>query len=49
MRLGDNHALARSLGLEGTPSFVVGKQILRGYLPLEDMLDVIADARAATN
>lgn len=49
MRLGANHTLARTLGLEGTPSFVVGNLILRGYLPLEGMMEVIADARAATN
>jgi protein-disulfide isomerase len=48
-RIGANYALARTLGLEGTPSFVVGKQILRGYLPLDGMIDVVALARATTN
>jgi len=48
-RIGANYALARTLGLEGTPSFVVGNQILRGYLPLDGMTDVIALARAKTN
>ncbi len=48
-QLGANHTLARTLGLEGTPSFVVGNLILRGYLPLEGMMAMIADARTATN
>lgn len=48
-RIGENYALARTLGLEGTPSFVVGKSILRGYLPLDGMIQLIAEARAATN
>ena len=44
-----NYALARDLGLEGTPSFVVGKQIVRGYIPLEQMQAAVAQARAAAN
>jgi len=48
-RIADTYALARSLGLEGTPSFVLGNQIMRGYMPIERMLGVVAEARAATN
>ena len=48
-RIADNYALARSLGLEGTPSFILGNQIIRGYLPIEQMLAAVADARATTN
>lgn len=48
-RIADNHALARKLGLEGTPSFVIGNRILRGYLPLDRMIQAVAEARAATN
>jgi protein-disulfide isomerase len=48
-RIGDTYALARTLGLEGTPSFVLGDQIIRGYLPVERMLAAVADARAAMN
>lgn len=48
-QIADNHALARALGLEGTPSFVIGNRILRGYLPLDQMMQSVAEARAATN
>jgi protein-disulfide isomerase len=48
-RLGDTYQLARALGLQGTPSFVLGSQIIRGYLPVERMLSAVADARAAMN
>ena len=47
-RIDDNFALARTLGLQGTPSFILGNQIIRGYLPIEDMLSAVADTRAAT-
>lgn len=48
-RLGDTYTLAQALGLQGTPSFVLGNQIIRGYLPVERMLAAVADARAAMN
>jgi len=48
-RIGDNYALARSLGLQGTPSFILGNQIIRGYLPIDDMIAAVAEARAAMN
>ncbi|MBM9595788.1 DsbA family protein [Roseitranquillus sediminis] len=41
-----NHALAESLGISGTPTFVVGDQLLRGYMPLEAMAQVVEQARA---
>lgn len=42
-RLRANYELANALGLEGTPSFVIGTQILRGFLPLEDMLALVEE------
>jgi protein-disulfide isomerase len=48
-RIGDTYALARAMGLQGTPSFVLGNQIIRGYLPVERMLAAVAEARAAMN
>ncbi len=48
-RIGDNYALARTLGLQGTPSFILGNQIIRGFLPLDRMQAAVAEARAATN
>ncbi|MEM0944649.1 MAG: DsbA family protein [Pseudomonadota bacterium] len=41
-----NHALAQTLGLRGTPSFIVGDEILRGFLPYDDMVQVVATVRA---
>lgn len=41
-----NHQLAQRLDISGTPSFVMGDQMLRGYLPLEDMQRVAARIRS---
>lgn len=48
-RLQANYRLAQSLGLQGTPSFVIGSQIVRGYLPVDQMLARVEDARQASN
>ena len=40
-----NHTLGRDMQINGTPTFVVGDQLLRGYLPLEGMRGVVADVR----
>lgn len=48
-QLGDNYALAQSMGLQGTPSFVFVNQIIRGYVPLEQMQAAVAEVRAAVN
>jgi len=40
-----NHALARQMGINGTPSFIVGDRVLRGFLPLEGMEAVVSEAR----
>ncbi|MEM0987688.1 MAG: DsbA family protein [Pseudomonadota bacterium] len=44
-----NYQLAQRLGLQGTPAFVVGNEIIRGFLPIEDMLAAVEDARTAQN
>ena len=41
-----NHALAQRMQISGTPSFVMGDQLLRGYLPFEQMAAIAADIRA---
>jgi protein-disulfide isomerase len=43
--LGENLALAQRLGISGTPTFVVGDRMLRGYVPLADMLDIVDEVR----
>jgi protein-disulfide isomerase len=45
--ISDNHALADKLGIEGTPNFVVGTQLLQGLVPYERMTDAIEKARKA--
>ncbi len=40
-----NHALAQRLQISGTPTFVLGDTMLRGYLPLADMQAIVKDVR----
>jgi protein-disulfide isomerase len=44
-RLAETRALAQSLGISGTPTFVIGDRLVRGYLPLADMEALIEAAR----
>jgi len=39
--------LARSLGINGTPSFVIGDKIARGIITPEELTQYVRDARAA--
>ena len=41
-----NHQLAQKLGISGTPSFVMGDRMLRGYVPREGMEQIAAEIRA---
>jgi protein-disulfide isomerase len=43
-----NHALAMRLRITGTPTFVIGDEMVRGYLPLAGMQAQIAAIRAAS-
>ncbi len=40
-----NHALAQTLAISGTPTFIIGGRMLRGYVPLEGMRQVVAEER----
>ena len=40
-----NHGLAQSLQINGTPTFVIGDTLVRGYVPLDGMRDMVAGAR----
>lgn len=40
-----NHELGTALEVNGTPTFVVGGTLVRGYLPLEGMQQIVAEAR----
>jgi protein-disulfide isomerase len=41
-----NRELAQQLQINGTPSFIIEDEMLRGYLPAAQMQDLIADIRA---
>ena len=41
----DNHALAQRMQISGTPTFVMGEQMVRGYIPLTHMQQVVAEER----
>ncbi|MBP7001103.1 DsbA family protein [Amaricoccus sp.] len=45
-RIEATRAVAGDLAIEGTPTFVVGDRLVRGYAPLAAMRDMVADARA---
>lgn len=40
-----NHRLGDAMAISGTPTFVVNGTILRGYLPLDEMRQVVAGER----
>ncbi len=39
------HALAEKMEISGTPTFVLKGTMLRGYVPLDGMREIVADAR----
>lgn len=41
------YALARDLGIEGTPSFVIGGRIVRGMVQLDRLRELVDEARRA--
>lgn len=43
----DNHRLAQMMEVSGTPTFVVGGTMVRGYVPLQAMQQIVAEQRAA--
>ncbi|MGH1369030.1 MAG: DsbA family protein [Maritimibacter sp.] len=44
-RISENHALADRLQISGTPTFVIGQQMVRGYVPLDGMVELVQDVR----
>lgn len=41
-----NYALGQAMDISGTPTFVMGGTLLRGYVELESMRQIVADERA---
>ncbi len=46
--IAENRALAQRMDINGTPGFVIGNQMLRGYVPLDGMREVVAGVRLAS-
>ncbi|WP_317054946.1 DsbA family protein [Roseovarius rhodophyticola] len=44
--IASNHALAQRLRISGTPTFVMQTQMLRGFVPADDMLAIAEDLRS---
>ncbi len=45
--IGRNHALAQRMQINGTPTFVLQDEMLRGFLPADQMAAIVAQKRAA--
>lgn len=45
----ETYEVAQSLNLQGTPSFVIGDEVVRGFVELDVMQQSVADARKAVN
>lgn len=45
-QIADTHQIAGALSISGTPTFVIQDQMLRGYVPLDGMQELIAAMRA---
>lgn len=41
-----NYALANTMEINGTPTFVIDETMVRGYVPLDGMRQIVGDARA---
>jgi protein-disulfide isomerase len=42
----ENYALAEQMDITGTPAFIMGDSVMRGYAPLDVMRGFVADVRA---
>ena len=45
--LGENHALAQSLGISGTPAFIIGNKLVPGAVDLDTLKGLIKKARGS--
>ena len=44
-RIAETRALGGTMNITGTPTFIIGEKIIRGYLPKEQMAEVVALSR----
>jgi protein-disulfide isomerase len=43
--IAQNHTVGRNLGINGTPAFIIQDQIVGGYMPYDNMVELIAELR----
>jgi protein-disulfide isomerase len=41
-----NHDLAQTLQIDGTPTFIIGGRMVRGYLPGDALREIVDQERA---
>ncbi|SEK42206.1 DsbA family protein [Pacificibacter marinus] len=44
--IAQNHALGQAMQINGTPAFVMQSELIRGYVPYDSMVEIVADLRA---
>ena len=44
--IADTRALAQTLNINGTPTFVMGEELVRGYVPLDTMREIVSAERS---
>ena len=44
--IADNHALAQSLAINGTPGFIIDDKVSPGYLPAAELAQMIDQVRS---
>jgi protein-disulfide isomerase len=44
--IAQNHALGQAMQINGTPAFVMQSELIRGYVPYDSMVEIVAELRA---
>lgn len=44
-----NHQIAREIGIEGTPAFIIGNRLVAGAVGKERLLEIVAEERASSS
>ena len=44
--IAQNHALGQAMQINGTPAFVMETELIRGYVPYDSMIEIVAELRA---
>ncbi|MBU2867923.1 DsbA family protein [Pacificibacter marinus] len=44
--IAQNHALGQAMQINGTPAFIMESEIVRGYVPYDSMVEIVAELRA---